>query len=174
MARGQVGDVRGVFQRSDRPGEWWIRYNANGKTKRERVGPSKQDAIDLYRQRKTELRAGTKLPPNLKTKIRFGALIDDILVYSERKHKDTRNVKSRCEIVRAKFGTWAAEDIQPEDIEAWLHERSKTPATFNIYRSLFSLIFRQAMRNQKVKRNPARDVEMRRVKEWANPSAQQR
>lgn len=32
-------------------------------------------------------------------------------------------------------------------------------ATFNIYRSLFSMIFRQAMKNKKVKHNPARGVE---------------
>ncbi|SEB40355.1 tyrosine-type recombinase/integrase [Terriglobus roseus] len=157
--------VRGVFQRKEDPGVWWIRYHAHGQMKRERVGLSKQEAIDKYRQRKTEIKAGKQLPRNLKdAKITFQTLIDDVLVYSERHHKDTRNVTSRCAIIGKEFGTWAVEDIRSKHIESWLHER-RTPtgakpsgATFNIYRSLFSLIFRQAIRDGKATENPAKGI----------------
>ena len=53
--------VRGVWEREKGSGVWWIRYRAEGILKREKVG-SKQNAIDLLRKRKNDIRAGIKMP----------------------------------------------------------------------------------------------------------------
>lgn len=54
-----------------------------------------------------------------------------------------------------------AEEIKPQEIDAWLTANTKTPATSNRYRALFSLVYREALRNGKVTSNPARLVRQR-------------
>jgi hypothetical protein len=62
---------------------WWIRYQVDGNLKREKVG-RKSDAIALYQLRKSQTRAGKKLPPNPRSVgVRFRELTDAILAYSE-------------------------------------------------------------------------------------------
>jgi hypothetical protein len=51
------------------------------------------------------------------------------------------------------FGETPADKIKPADIDAWLSRVTKTPATSNRYRALFSLIFREALRNGKIASN---------------------
>ena len=62
---------------------FWVRFrDADGKLRREKAG-RKGDAIDLFRKRTEERRVGLKLPENLRAVgVRFGALCDDILVFS--------------------------------------------------------------------------------------------
>jgi integrase len=52
-----------------------------------------------------------------------------------------------------KFGERPADKIKPAEIDAWLSKVTKTPATSNRYRALFSLIFREALRNGKIASN---------------------
>jgi len=58
--------VRGVYGRDPGSGIWWIRYEVEGKPKREKVG-RRSDAIALYQTRKSDVRIGLKLPDNLRT-----------------------------------------------------------------------------------------------------------
>jgi hypothetical protein len=60
-----------------------------------------------------------------------------------------------------KFGERPADKIKPAEIDAWLSKVTKTPATSNRYRALFSLIFREDLRNGKIASNPARLVRQR-------------
>jgi integrase len=154
--------VRGVFERPEGSGIWWIHYHdADGKRRREKVG-RKGDAIDLYRKRKSDARSGIKLPTNLRAKgIRFKELAVSILTFSAIHHKDRRNVKSRVKQLLPDFGERVAENIKPADIDNWLAANTNTPGTANRYRALFSLIFREALRNGKVSSNPARLVRQR-------------
>ena len=95
--------MRGVWERVSGSGIWWIRYRVEGKLKREKVG-RKGDAIDLYRQRKSDARAGAKLPSNLRTAgVKFKELADAILVYSVSHHRDTKNIKIRLAKIRVRF-----------------------------------------------------------------------
>ena len=55
MARRRDVKQRGVFERPKGSGIFWIRYHIHGREFREKVG-AKQDAIDRYRQRKTQAR----------------------------------------------------------------------------------------------------------------------
>jgi site-specific recombinase XerD len=151
--------VRGVWERVPGSGVFWVRFrDADGKLRREKAG-RKGDAIDLFRKRTEERRVGVKLPENLRAVgVRFGTLCDDILVYSEAHHRDQRNITGRVAIIRPDFEGRQADSIKPEGIDQWLTRNTKTPATSNRYRALFSLIFREALRNGKVASNPARLV----------------
>jgi site-specific recombinase XerD len=90
--------------------------------------------------------------------IKFKELADHIEEYSRSHHRDQRNILSRLAAVRQDFDDRAADRIKPADIHSWLTIHTKTSATSNRYRALFSLIFREALKNGKVASNPARLV----------------
>jgi site-specific recombinase XerD len=161
MPRKDQSRVTGVWEKVRDSSVWWIRYRVDGKLKREKVG-RKGDAIALYQLRKSQTRAGKKLPANLRNAgVRFNELADAILTYSASHHRDTRNIKSRMKKILPEFGERVAEGIKPEEIDSWLTTHTRTAATANRYRALFSLVFREALRNGKVNSNPARLVRQR-------------
>jgi site-specific recombinase XerD len=161
MPRKNRHRVTGVWEKVPGSGVWWIRYRVDGKLKREKVG-RKSDAIALYQKRKADSRAGVKLPTNLRSAgVRFKELADAILTYSAAHHRDTRSVQSRLSRILPDFGERVAESILPQEIDGWLSANTKTPATANRYRTLFSLVYREALRNGKVGGNPARLVRQR-------------
>jgi hypothetical protein len=60
--------VRGVFERPKGSGIWWIcYYDQYGRKHRECVG-MRSAAIDVYQQRKTEIRQGKLVPEDVKKK----------------------------------------------------------------------------------------------------------
>jgi site-specific recombinase XerD len=161
MPRRSSVKVTGVWEKEPGSGIWWIRYRKNGILHREKVG-RKSDAAALYQKRKSEIRAGAKLPENMRNaSVRFGALAEDIQRFSEKHHRDQRNIESRLRRILPDFAQRLADQIKPEEIDAWLARNTKTPATANRYRALFSLIYREALRNGKVTGNPARLVRQR-------------
>ena len=56
-----------------------------------------------------------------------------------------------------------AENLKPSEINSWLEERFKTPATKNRYKAFLSLCYREGIESEKVSVNPAKLV--RRKKE---------
>ena len=164
MARRKApAKVRGVYEREPGSGIWWICYKQGSVRKREKVG-RRADAVALYQQRKTELRAGAKLVQNLRHHgVTFGQLADDALVWSEEVHpKGIRTVKGRTKILKDEFGTMVASELTPRMIDAWLTQHVDwAPATKNRYRALISLVYRQAVRHGKAEKNPARLVAAR-------------
>lgn len=161
MPRRASAKATGVWEKVPGSGIWWIRYRENGVLHREKVG-RKSDAVALYQQRKASIRAGTKLPANMRiASVRFQSLADDILLFSEKHHRDQRNIASRLKRILPDFGNRLVDQIKPADIDAWIASNTSTPATANRYRALFSLIFREALRNGKVTSNPARLVRQR-------------
>lgn len=96
--------MRGVYEKPEGSGIWWIHYYASGKRHREKVG-RKSDAIKLYQSRKADAIAGRKLPELRDSKVlRFSELIDDALEFVA-DHKDRRSYISKGEIVRKAFGS---------------------------------------------------------------------
>ena len=164
MARKSEGaKVRGVWEREPGSGVWWVRYrDKSGKLHREKAG-RKSDAIALLNKRRNEIRIGAKLPDNRRSDgVRFSALADAIETFSEAHHRDKRSVLTRLRKIRPDFDGRIANTIKPEEIDAWLSANTSTPATSNRYRALFSLVFREALRNGKVTSNPARLVRQKR------------
>ncbi|MGA3372295.1 MAG: site-specific integrase [Terracidiphilus sp.] len=152
--------MRGVFENPEGSGIWWIHYYAAGKRHREKVG-RKSDAIKLYQSRKADAVAGRKLPELRNSKVvTLAELIDDALEFVAH-HKDNRNYKSRGAIVRGDLGSRPAAELTPQELERWLREHCKTPATANRYKAFISLCYREGVRNGKVAVNPARLVRQR-------------
>jgi integrase len=161
MPRRSSAKITGVWEKVPGSGIWWIRYRENGVLHREKVG-RKSDALALYQKRKNEIRVGAKLPDNMRrASIRFESLADDIRRYSEKHHRDRSHIESRLNLILPTFAHRQADQIKPAEIDAWIAENTETPATANRYRALFSLIFREALRNGKVTSNPARLVRLR-------------
>jgi integrase len=161
MPRRSSARATGVWEKVPGSGIWWVRYRENGALHREKVG-RKSDAVALYQKRKSDIRAGAKLPENMRrASILFGTLANDIRRYSEKHHRDRGHIESRLKQILPAFGNRLADQIKPADIDAWIADNTETPATANRYRALFSLIFREALRNGKVIGNPARLVRLR-------------
>jgi PAS domain S-box-containing protein len=134
------GNPRGLFERPLGSGVWWINYYVKGKQHREKVG-RKSDALKLYGVRKADATMGRKLPELRATKeVTMSDLIDEVLEFVAH-HKDYRNYVSKAAIVRNKFGSIAASEIKPQDIERWLRSHCKSAATWNRYRAFFSLCY---------------------------------
>jgi integrase len=154
--------VRGVFEKVPGSKVWWIRYNdANGRVRREKVG-LREAAKNLYNKRKTEVLQSKKLPENFRAPaVTFADLAKDALAWSRTHKKSHRDDQYRLDKLRPEFGHQAADSVTAKDIELWLAANTRTPATANRFRALISLCYRQGIRNNRVKVNPARAVSQR-------------
>ncbi len=163
MGKDEAKAIRGVWERIPGSNVWWVRFrDAHGKLRREKVG-RKADAVDLLNKRRNERRVGVKMPDNLRNAgLRLSVLADDIETYSKAHHRDQKHILSRLKKIRESFGERVADSITPQEIDGWLTKNTKKPGTSNRYRALFSLVFREALRNGKVKGNPARLVRQKR------------
>jgi integrase len=149
---------RGVFQKT--PGKnapWWIRYvDAQGRFRREKAG-KKGAAIDLYRKRKNEALEGKKLPEKLRrATVPFSEIAKDALAYSKENKLSFAHDQYRMATLLGWFREYPAESISAQEIERRFEQQEWSPATMNRYRALLSLTYRLAIRNGKVKENPAR------------------
>jgi site-specific recombinase XerD len=161
MPRKEAKRIRGVWERTTGSGVWWIRYRVRGVLKREKAG-SKVDAIKLLMRRKDDLLKGTAKIDNMRPpSLRFRTLCEDILVFSKNHHRDPYRIQIMVKKILPDLGERPVEAIRPADIDAWLSGNTKTAGTSNRYRSLFSLIFREAIHNEKCLENPARLVRQR-------------
>jgi site-specific recombinase XerD len=153
---------RGVFERPPGSDVWWVNYYHRGRQHREKVG-RKGDAIKLYQDRRTAIRRGEKLPELKRTApVMVADLIDLMLEHVKaQNHRDLRTYESRGQIVRTGLGARDATALTPQDLETWLAKRCKTAGTFNRYKALISLAYRQGIRNRKVTDNPAKLIPQR-------------
>lgn len=160
--RDQPKKTRGLFERPAGSGVWWINYYVNGKQHREKVG-RKSDAIALYQKRKSDARRGLKLPELQPQRVAtFGELAQGAVDYAKVHLKTWADYDWKERALREPFGERPAADITPQEIDRFLTEGCKTPATANRFRAFFSLCYRLGMENGRVTVNPARLVRMRR------------
>ena len=160
MPRRSSAKTKGVWEKVPGSGIWWIRYRENGVLHREKVG-RKSDALALYQRRKNEIRVGTKLSENMRRpSIRFGQLAEDIRAYSEKHYRDQGHIGSRLKrsFPISRIG-WPTKS-NPKTSMAGSQGIRRRGATANRYQALFSLIFREALRNGKVTGNPAQLVRL--------------
>jgi|SRR5579864_3565935 len=152
---------RGVFERLPDSGIWWIQYfDAAGRRRREKVG-AKSLAIKLVEKRRSDARAGVKMPENLRAKpVTFRELAERALDYSKANKRSHAHDQWRMPALIEAFGNRAAEEITRGDIQKWLDFKSTewSPATRNRYMALMKLTYRLAEDDGKIKINPARLV----------------
>lgn len=158
--------TRGIFEKVPGSGIWWIRYmgyvDGRKKYKREQVGTFRA-AEKLLIIRKNEALEGRKLPKNLRSrKVLFSEIADDALAYSKSKKRSYRDDASRMKRLKEWFGDAEADALDGHTMEVRLSAISTdekwAASTFNHYRSLLMLCYREARRAKKVSTNPARDI----------------
>jgi len=156
---------RGVFQKADSQ-TYWIRYVDSGGRYRREVAGSYSQAKKLLDKRRGEAVAGKKLG-NLRARtILFKEIGDDALEYSRAYRRSYRDDKSRMTKLVEMFGNSPANDLNGHAMEQRLNAVAKSEgwaaSTFNHYRSLLMLVYREALRAGKVTENPARAIRHRR------------
>ena len=155
---------RGVFEKLSGSGVWWIQYfDTAGRRRREKVG-AKSLAIRLVEKRRSDARAGLKMPDNLRARpITFAEIAERALVYSKANKRSAGHDVLRMPALVAEFGNRSAEDITRGDIQKWLDSKSEewSQSTRNRYLALLKLTFRLAEENDLIKRNAARLVQQR-------------
>ena len=171
---------RGVYEVEPGSGIWWVRYQADGKIKREKVG-RKSDAIALYQQRKSDIRAGVKLPANMRHKGETLSVVIDraIAWHTSQGTKSLRTVKAQLLVIRESLGSRIAADLKPSDVEEWIGSHKEwTSATMNRYKSAIGKALQLAVVSGHLTRNVARLVTARaennaRVR-WMRPEEEER
>ena len=154
---------RGIFEKEPGSKVWWIcYYDQFGRKHREKAGTTSA-AIKLYGKRKQQALEGKKLPEMLRQPlITFEQIANDALAYSKRNKRSYRTDKPRFARLKKWFGSCAADEITPKEIENRLArvalDEKWAASTFNHYRSLMSLTYRLAILNRKAATNPARSV----------------
>jgi site-specific recombinase XerD len=119
-------------------------------------------------KRRTEALQGKKLPEKLRrATVTFAEIATDALAYSKAHKQSYETDLIHMETILTRFRDTAVGSITPVEIERYLtqtaKEREWAPATVNRHRALLSLVFRIAMENNKVERNPIRLVKPRPV-----------
>jgi integrase len=172
---------KGVFERPKGSGTYWIRYTDQyGREHRERVG-LKSAAINIYQQRKTEIRLGRFEPEDVKRKhvnLLVSEIVEDFIKASEaRNRKSIADIRQRLSYWKTRLGDRPAKSIMNSDIEearldlasgrlpGHRHKRKKAPraiATVNRYLATLKSVFLLAIENEKVTKNPFRKVELQR------------
>src|SRR5665213_1832931 len=149
--------IKGIFERPDGSGIWWINYYIEGRRFREKVG-RRSDAVTLYQRRKTDARMGIKMPEvRARRAVLFEEIAADALAYSKEHKASYPGDRSTVGKLLPVFGKVPLEDITPQTIKAYLDTRDDlTKTTINRYRGTISMIFQEAIRNGKAKANPAR------------------
>jgi integrase len=157
---------RGIFEKVPGSGIWWIRYvDTQGRYRREKVG-TWGNADKLLTKRKNESLQGKKLPETLRQRVvPFAEIAEDALTYSRKHKRSHRDDESRMKRLKEWFGSREADSLTGPEMEKCLSDvvaaEKWAPSTFNHYRSLLMLVYREARRAGKVSANPARDVRHR-------------
>jgi integrase len=158
---------RGIFEKVADSGIFWVRYtDGQGRYRREVAGTYSQ-AAKLLSKRRGEALQRKKLLESLRRRaITFSELADDARRYSEQHKRSYNDDKSRMATLKKWLGLHEAESLTTPDIEKRLSDAATAekwaPSTYNHYRSLMMLVFREARRAGKVSVNPARDVRHKR------------
>ena len=152
--------ARGIFEKLPGSGVWWIRYvDSQGRYRREKAG-TWGSADKLLTKRKNEALQGKKLPETLRQPtVSFAQIADEALDYSRRHKRSYRDDESRMKRLKEWFGGVETASLSGPLLEAHLSDvcasENWAASTFNHYRSLLMLVYREASRAAKVFTNPA-------------------
>jgi integrase len=158
--------TKGMFERVPGSDRWSIRWaNAVGKIEREDVG-TWSVAKALLEKRRTEKLDARKVPEKRRRRIvLFSEIAADGLDWSRENKASHRDDKSRMKRLVEWFGEREVASIRGHELEAKLCTMAKTEewasSTYNHYRSLLMMVYREAERCEKVHENSARKIRHR-------------
>jgi integrase len=155
---------RGVFEKEPGSGVWWIRFHSEGKIRREKVG-RKSDAITLYQKRKSDERAGVKLPANMRYRGETLAAVIDRAIewYKSHRPRSLRTALTHLDTIKDALGNRVAGDLTPADVDKWLSAHTEwSDATKNRYKATLGRALQLSVVDGHLMRNVARLVTARR------------
>jgi len=159
--------VAGVFEKYHGSGIWYIRFRADGKYIKRKIGDRDEAEKALAA---VHLAKKTHSPiVNLRARGEtLGGLCDIYLKHIENPLNpeapaDVYGIKIRIRAMREAFGDRVASTIQASEIRRWLLSLKKKASTLNRYRSVLSSVFRYAKEEGYVTVNPVRDLKQFRV-----------
>jgi integrase len=163
MPKKEVKKVRGVFERPKGSGIWWIRYaDEFGNIHREKVG-LRSRAVEVYRQRKTEIRHGKFEPEDIRRRTHSIAEILEDRRHNVKGLRSFQDEDHRVNFWIRELGEKPLRGIRPGDIETVRNrmkaEQYKT-ASINRYLATLRAAFYQAMRNGKAERSPFEQLKL--------------
>ncbi len=148
---------RGISQRE---GFYVFRYaDAQGREHRIRV-QTIHEALKLYHEKRSMKRKGGLPAPVVlrRSQLTFREIARDALAYADEHKRSAKHDHWRMKKLLEWFGPRRADSIRANEIESKFREEKWSPATWNRYRALLSMVFRQAIRSGKLTENPARLV----------------
>ena len=150
----------GVFKKGK---SWYIDYYAQGRRKRERIGPNKTQAQVVFQKRKVEIAEGKFLDVQRHQKVKFEEMVK---LYIKMYSKPNKRSSWRDEIslghLKSFFGAKCLHEVAPLDVEKYKVERLErvAPATVNRELACLKHVFNKAIEWGKAKENPARKVKL--------------
>lgn len=159
----------GVYRKGS---NFFIDYYANGRRKRERIGPSKALAKTIFKKRKVEIAENKFLDVQKEEKVRFRDFAELYLKnHSEINNKAWKKAESSYlsptgeKSLVAYFGDKFLYEITPLMIEQYKRERREevSPATINRTLQILSSMFNRAIDWGKAKENPMKKVKLYRL-----------
>ncbi len=157
---------RGIFIRKDRDGEWyWIRYtDRQGRKHREKASLFLERAKAELGKRKDQVREGKFFPEQVSERpVLFGEIARDYLAkVRQGRKRDKKHDEQRVPVLLDVLKDVPAEELTPGRLDSVLDgladKRQWSRSTQNRYRSVLSGIFRQAIREARIKFNPVRET----------------
>jgi len=156
-------------------GNWFIDYYAEGRRKREKIGPSKSLAETVLKKRKVEIAEGKFLDIKKEQKIKFEDFANE---YLELHSKLKKSYDTDCKIVgllNKFFGGKYLYEITSLDVERFKSTRAKevkkakskdgkeqfiSPATVNRALAVLKSMFNKAILWNKAESNPCKGVKL--------------
>jgi len=158
--KGKRGD-RGLFQRPNGSGVWWVRYHdENGQEHREKVGP-KGLARKLYQKRKTEIAERRFFPEDIgRRDVLLCDAIDDLLARSKGKIRAYADYERYGRYWKTALPGRTLRQISPGDVEHYQARRIKeaAPATVNREVKFLARVFNVAIADHQATTNPVKSV----------------
>ena len=164
--------TRGVFERPEGSGVWWICYfDERGKRHREKVGP-KSLAIDVYTKRKNEVRERRFFPQDIRRReVPLATMIDEYLDRNRGTLRWIDHYERFARIWKAALPGKTLREILPGDIERAIAKRRAkgsvrrgkdqkhrplAPASINRELAFLRRVFNVAIADEKIETNPVR------------------
>lgn len=143
-------------------GNYFIDYYADGRRKREKVGPYKKLAETALQKRKVQIAEGKFLDIDKTEKIKFADFSDEYLRIHSKQNKGYHTESKNINKLKRYFGGKYLHKITVMDIQRFKAERSKEvkPATVNRALAILKSMFNRAIEWDKIKDNPVRKIKL--------------
>lgn len=157
---------RGIFIPKEKGTDWyWIRYtDREGRKHRKKASPFLEDAKAMLAKRHVELREGKFFPEKVSERpVLFGEIARDYLAkVRQGRKRDKKHDEQRVPVFLDVLKDVPVDDLTPGRLDSVLDcladKRQWSRSTQNRYRSVLSGIFRQAIRDARIKFNPVRET----------------